>query len=182
LVWLRAACDALVAVAAVLMIVAPRWVWFRATLTYDPGSDQGWVPAPSSGPATGLYAHPTLWVVVGLAAVQLVLLAARYYRGGRHRVPGDSILLTLGSVLMFSLVAVDFMAVPSPWVFTPFSPPDWGVKDYLDGAVFVMTRTNGAVIAVKVALASLGFAVASLVVTKLGTARSGGAPVLVPRR
>jgi len=94
-VWLRAACDAFVAVAAVLMIVAPRWVWFQATLTYLPGGG-GLVPAPSSGPATGLYAHPSLWVVVGFAAVQLVLLAARYYPGRRLRVPGDGILLAVG--------------------------------------------------------------------------------------
>jgi hypothetical protein len=172
--WLRAACDTLVAVAAVLLIVAPHWVWFRATLTYDPNSQQGWAHAPSGGPATGVYAHPSLWAVVGLAAVQVALLAARYYPGGRLRVPGDSTLLAVGSVLMFLLVAVDYVAVPSPWIaaFAPDGAPDWDVKDYLDGAVFVMTRTPGATIALKVALASLAFAVASLVVTKAGTWRS----------
>ena len=182
-VWLRTACDAFVAVAAVLVIVAPRWVWFQATLTYTGDGQSGWVPAPPSGRATGVYAHPSLWVVVGLAAVQIALLVARYCPGGRLRVPGDSTLLAVGSGLVFLLVAVDYLAVPSPWAdaFTPFGPPDWGAKDYLDGAVFVMTRTHGATIALKVALASLAGAVASLVVTKLGTARPDAAPVLLPR-
>jgi hypothetical protein len=64
-----------------------------------------------------------------------------------------------------------------PWV----GAPDWGVKDYFDGAVFVMTRTHGAPVALKVALASFAFAFASLAVTKLGTARSRAMPVPLPR-
>src|ERR1022692_682847 len=53
----RAACDALIAVAAALTVVVPRWPWFKARLLpLDPNAG-GPVMAPQ-GSATGLYAHP----------------------------------------------------------------------------------------------------------------------------
>lgn len=55
-----------------------------------------------SGAATGVYAHASLWAAVGIAAAQIALLAARYYPGGRLRVPGDSILIALGSAITSS--------------------------------------------------------------------------------
>src|SRR5690348_15018336 len=100
-VGVRVACDVVVAVAAVLTITASSWPWFQATLT--PADMAGLVPAPS-GAATGVYAHPSLRVAVGVAAVQIGLLAARCYPRGRLRVPGDGVLLVFGSGVVCVLV------------------------------------------------------------------------------
>jgi hypothetical protein len=120
--WRRAACDVVVAVAAVLTIVASFWPWFQATLTSTGGT--GWVPAPS-GSATGVYAHPSVWVAVGLAAAQIALLATRYYPERRLWVPGDDVLLAIASGLMLPLVTADVLLVPGPWaqIMTPVGVP-----------------------------------------------------------
>lgn len=99
-VRLRAAFDALIAFLAVATLVSSLLLpWYQATLTLS--SATGWVVAPS-GAATGVYAHASLWAAVGIAAAQIALLAARYYPGGRLRVPGDSILIALGSAITSS--------------------------------------------------------------------------------
>jgi ABC-type glycerol-3-phosphate transport system permease component len=108
--WRRAACDVVVAVTALLTIVASFWPWFQATLTSTGGGTEG-LPAPS-GPATGVYAHPSVWAAVGLAAAQIALLSTRYYPGGRLRVPGDDVLLAIASGLMLPLVTADVLLVP----------------------------------------------------------------------
>jgi hypothetical protein len=180
---LRAACDALVAVAAVLTIVASRWPWFQATLT--PPDPDGVVLAPR-GAATGVYAHPSLWAAVGLAAVQIALLAARYYPGGRLRVPGDGDLLVLGSGLVCLLVTADILIIPRPW-FNILSrdgwwvlPPSWEGTPYPIGeTTLFMTWSYGATVAIAAAVASLAAAIASLVVTRRARG-SAPAPVLVP--
>jgi hypothetical protein len=182
-VKVRVACDALVAVAAVLTIMLSLRVWFQATLT--PPQPEGQVGT-VSGALTGVSAHVSLWAAVGLAAVQIVLLLARYYPGGRLRVPGDSALLALGSGLICLLVTADFLTIPGLWYgilnATSGVPDPWeGTPDVIDGTTLVMTRTHAATVALEVALASLVFAVASLVVTKAGTRRSNARPVLLPR-
>jgi hypothetical protein len=112
---LSAACDVVVAVTAVLTIVASRWPWFQATLT-STGGGTGGLPAPS-GPATGVYAHPSLWAAVGLAVAEIALLAARCYPGRRLRVPCDDGLLAVASGLMLALVTADVvLLVPGPWI------------------------------------------------------------------
>lgn len=179
---LRESCDVVVAVAAVLTIVASRWPWFQATLTSTGGGTEG-LPAPS-GAATGVYAHPSLWVVIGLAAAQIALLATRYYPRGRLRVPGDDVLLAITSGLMLPLVTADVLLVPGPWaqIMTPVGVPfPWEGNPYpLDGATLVMTWSYGATVAIAAAVASLVAAIASLVITRLAR-RPHLAPVLVPR-
>jgi len=180
---LRMASDVLVAVAAVLTITAARWPWFQATLT--PPDLTGMVMAPS-GVATGVYAHPSLWAAVGLAVAQIALLAARYYPGGRLRVPGDGGLLVLGSGLVCLLVTADTLIIPRPWydilnkaVGVPF--PWEGTPYRLDGTTLFMTWSYGATVAIAAAFASLAAAIASLVVTKARAPRSDATPVLLPR-
>ena len=68
------ACDTLIAIAAVLIIVAAHWPWANATIT-PPTPDV----MQSPGQATGLYAHASLWAATGIAVVQLALLVARYF-------------------------------------------------------------------------------------------------------
>jgi hypothetical protein len=176
------ACDFVVAVAAVLTIMASRWPWFRATLT--PADMMGLVPAPS-GAATGVYAHPSLWAAVGVAAAQIALLAARYYPRGRLRVPGDGVLLVVGSSMVCLLVTADVLLVPGPWaqIMTPVGVPfPWqGVPYPLDGATLVMTWSYGAVAAIAAATASLAAAIASLVLTRARAQRSDVTPVFPPR-
>lgn len=82
---MRLTCDTLIAAAATLIIIAAHWPWFQATLT--PPDPAGLVMEPR-GTATGLYAHGSLWITTGIAVVQFALLLARYYPGGRLRVPG----------------------------------------------------------------------------------------------
>ena len=65
--WLNWACDVVMAVAAVELIVAPHWPWFQATLTSPDGD-----PMEPSGTVTGLYGHGSLWVVTWIAVGQLV--------------------------------------------------------------------------------------------------------------
>jgi hypothetical protein len=175
------ACDVVVAVAAVLTIVASRWPWFQATLT--PADMAGLEPAPS-GAATGVYAHPSLWAAVGLAAAQIGLLAARCYPRGRLWVPGDGVLLVVVSSMVCFLVTADVLLVPGPWaqIMTPVGVPfPWeGVRYPLDGATLVMTWSYGATAAIAAALASLAAAIASLVLT-LQAPRAEPARVLAPR-
>jgi hypothetical protein len=173
-VWLRAACDTLVAVAAVLTIMASLLPWFEATVM--PPNPAGLVMAPI-GALTGVEAHASLWAAVGLAVAQIVLLLARYYAGGRLRVPRDGTLLTLGSGLTSLLVTADTLVIPGPWAGLLNAalgiPSPWeGRPVYGDGYTLLMTWRYGATIAIVAALASLAFTIASLVVTKAGTWRS----------
>lgn len=182
---LRAASDTIVAIAAVLTITAARWPWFQATLT--PADPDGLVMAPS-GVATGVYAHPSLWAAVGLASVQIALPAARYYPGGRLRLPGNGVLLVLGSGLVCVLVTADTLIIPGPWagILSRYGtwalPVPWEGTPYpLDGTTLYMTWSYGATVAIAAALASLAAAIASLVVTKARAPRSDAAPVLLAR-
>ena len=182
---LEAACDTLVTVAAVLTIVASRWPWFQATLT--PPDPDGVVLAPS-GAATGVYAHPSLWAAGGLAAAQIALLAARYYRGGRLRVPGDGALLVLGSGLVCLLVTADILIVPRPWFNILSRDGGWGLPLWWEGTpnrigefTLFMTWSYGATAAIAAALVSLAAAIASLVVANARAPRPDAAPVLLPR-
>lgn len=161
-------CDTLIAAAAVLIIVAVHRPWFQATLT--PPDPAGLVMEPR-GAATGLYAHGSLWIATGVAVVQLALLLARHYPGGRLRVRGDGVFLSLGSGLTCLVVAVDMIVVPGPWAETmsvssdgpsdvPF--PWWaGTPDVLGGTTMVMTLSYGAVLAAAAAFASLVAAIVS---------------------
>jgi hypothetical protein len=159
--WLNWACDAVMAVAAVAVIVAPHWPWFQATLT-RPDLD-GMLMEPS-GTATGLYGHGSLWVATGIAVVQLVLLLARHYPGGRPRLPGDGVLIGLGSVIVCLIVARDMLTLPGPWITIlsdgggvwPVPVPWWRSTPGL-----VMTLGFGAVVAAAAAVASLVAAFAS---------------------
>ena len=167
---LRAACDVLIAVAAVLTVVAPRWPWYKATLIPSgPNVDLTGVMAPQ-GEATGLYAHSSLWVAVGVAIVLLALLLVRYYRGGRLQVPGDSILLAVGSFLVSLVLSLDAETMPGPWMdilgATLGVPDPWrGVQVRGDGYTLVMTWSYGAPVAITAALALLALAIASIGVT-----------------
>src|SRR5690348_4781207 len=60
---LTGACDMLIAAAAVLIIVAVHRPWFQSTLT--PPDPAGLVTEPR-GAATGLYAHGSLWIAIGV--------------------------------------------------------------------------------------------------------------------
>ena len=158
---LTGACDTLIAVAAVLVIVAVHWPWARATLT-PPEPDV----MQSPGQATGLCAHPSLWAVTAIAVLHLALLLARYYPGGRLRVPGDGVLLALGSGLACLVIAGDILAMPAPWAGiyaisdnAPF--PWWGKPELLDGTTLAMTISYGAPVVAAAALTSLISAVAS---------------------
>jgi len=170
---LRAACDTLIAVAAVLTVVAPRWPWFTARLTpLDPSVDLSQVMAPQ-GVVTGFYAHESLWVAVGVAVALLALLLVRYYRGGRRQVPGDGMLLAIGSGLVCLIVAWDAEFLPGPWIDILSVNGTWGVPDPWrgtplpgDGYTLVMNWSYGAPIAMTAALALLALALASLGVTR----------------
>ena len=182
---LRTACDAVVAITAVLAVMASRWPWFQATLT--PPDLTGMVMAPS-GAATGVYAHPSLWAAAGLAVAQIALLAARYYPGGRLRMPGDGGLLVLGSGLVFLLVTADILIIPRPW-FNILSkdgwcvlPPLWEGRPYpLDGTTLFMTWSYGAAVAIATAVASLAAAIASRALSKARAASPDAAAALLPR-
>jgi hypothetical protein len=177
----RVAWDFVVAVAAVLTIMASRWPWFQATLT--PADMTGLVPAPS-GAATGVYAHPSLWAAVGLAAAQIALVAARYYPRGRLRGPGDGVLLVVVSSMVCLLVTADVLLVPSPWaqIMTPVGVPfPWeGVRYPVQDATLVMTWSYGATVAIAAAVASLAAASVSLVFT-MRAPRSEPTRVVAPR-
>ena len=178
------ACDVLVGVAAVLTIAASFWPWFQATLT--PPDPDGLLLAPR-GAATGVYAHPSLWAAVGLAAVQIALLAARYCPGGRLRVPGDGDLLVLGSGLVCLLVTADILIIPRPW-FDILSrdgwwvlPPFWEGTPYpVGGSALFMTWSYGATVAIAAAFASLAAAIAALALAKRAPSPVPAA-ALVPR-
>lgn len=182
---LRTALDAIVAITALLTVMASRWPWFQATLT--PPDLTGIVMAPS-GAATGVYAHPSLWAAVALAVAQIALLAARYYPGGRLRMPGDGGLLVLGSGLVFLLVTADFLIIPRPW-FNILSrdgwwvlPPLWEGRPYpLDGTTLFMTWSYGATVAIAGAVASLAAAIASRALSKARAPRPDATPALLPR-
>ena len=158
---LTGACDTLIAIAAVLIIVAAHWPWANATLT-PPEPDV----MQSPGQATGLYAHASLWAVTGIAVVQLALLLARYYPGGRLRVRGDGVLLALGSGLACLIIARDMLAMPAPWagiyaISDNASFPWWTQPELLDGTTLVMTISYGAQVAAASALISFISTIAS---------------------
>ena len=155
--------DALLAIAAVLTIMAPHWPWYVATQTPRSGN-----PIAPEGTATGLPAHPTLWVVTGLAVVQLVLLLARHARGGRLRVPGDRVWLVCGAVVVCFLVVVDADYLPHSWYFYlniagESGPVIWPRWDWVmpADATITLTWSYGAAVAVAAALTSLIAAVVS---------------------
>ena len=155
--------DALLAVPGVLTIVAPHWPWYVATQT-PPGGN----PIAPEGTATGLSGHVSLWVVTGLAVVQLVLLLARHARGGRLRVPGDRVWLVWVSVVVCFLVVVDADYLPHSWYFYlniagESGPLIWPRWDWVmpDGAAITLTWSYGAAVAVAAALTSLIAAIAS---------------------
>jgi hypothetical protein len=164
---IRPACHALIAVAAVVTIAAAHWPWFQATLT-PPDADDPTLMAPS-GTATGLYAHPSLWVATGLATAELILLLAYYLPRGRVRLPGDvgGSLLALGSGAISVLTVADALLLPRPWdailaVTSLLGPPvlGWeGRPDLFDGTTLVMTWRYGAPVAVAAALVSLAAAI-----------------------
>lgn len=166
----RTACDALIAVALLLTVLAPLWPWFTATLVPTDPNASGPVMAPE-GTATGLYAHRFVWVAAGVATVQLVLLLLRYYPGGRLRVPGDGILLVLGSIVGCITVVAGVGLVPGPWVGMlsvngPLGVPlpfSWeGASFPLDGFTLVMSWRYGAMVALAAALASVVLTMAEL--------------------
>lgn len=165
--WLNWACDAVMAAAAAALIVAPHWPWLRATLT--PPDPDGVVLLPR-GTATGLYAHGSLWVVTGIAVVQLLLLLARHFPGRRLRVRYDGVWIGIGSIIVCLIVAVDMITVPGPWIIIfsdggglwPVPFPWWqGPPDDVDGTALVITLGFGAVVAAAAAVASLVAAFAS---------------------
>lgn len=166
----RTACDALTAVALLLTVLALRWPWFTATLVPTDPNASGPVMAPE-GTATGFYAHRFVWVAAGVATVQLVLLLLRYYPGGRLRVPGDGILLVLGSMVGCLTVVGGVGLVPGPWVGMlsvngPLGVPlpfSWeGASFPLDGFTLVMSWRYGAVVALAAAFASVVVTMAAL--------------------
>jgi hypothetical protein len=172
----------LVAITSVLTIMASLLPWFEATVT--PPNPAG-LMAPT-GALTGVDAHASLWAAVGLAAAQIAIMLARYYPGGRLRVPGDGALLTLGSGLMCLLVTADTLIIPVPWAdllnATLGVPFPWeGRPVHGDGYTLLMTWRYGATIAIAAVLASFAFAIASLVVTRGEAPRSVATPVLLPR-
>ena len=104
------------------------------------------------------------------SVVQIALLLTRHHRGGRLRVPGDSVFLALGSGLICLLVAAGMIGMPAPWARimsvsdTLGAPWPWwkGTPDVLDGTTMVMTLSHGAVVAAAAALTSLISAIVSL--------------------
>lgn len=175
------ACHVIVAAAAVLTVAAAARPWFLATLTPDMGGE---VQAPD-GPASGLYAHPSLWVAVGVAAAQLALLTGHYSPGGRLRIPGDFALLALGSGLACLIVAADFLLIPGRWADvlshngTWSVPFPWEGRPYsLDGCTLLMTWSYGAVVSITASAVSLCASVASLVAR--GRAPGAQASVFAP--
>jgi hypothetical protein len=178
---LRVAFDTLIAVAAVLTIVAPRWPWFNATLLPLWPNDGDGPPMAPQGVATGLYAHGSLRVAAGVAAVQLALLLARHYPGGRLQVPGDGILLAIGSSLVCLIVVADAVFLPGRWIdilsVNGGVPFPWEGKPVTEGGdTLVMTWSYGASVAVAAALASLALTMASPVAWSARTSRVLAAP------
>jgi len=160
---LTGACDALIALAAVLIITAAHWPWAQATLS---STDPYWTEMALSGEATGLRAHPSLWAVTAIAVLQLALLLARYYPGGRLRVPGDGVVLALGSGLVCLIVAGAMIAMPGPWanifvISDSAAFPWWGRPVLLDGATLGLTWSYGAPVAAAAAVTSLISAIVS---------------------
>jgi hypothetical protein len=167
--WWWVVCDALIAVAAVLLLVAVRWPWYvAARATADLDLDPPDLP---HGAATGLYAHASLWVVAVVAAVQLALLLARYSPGERLRVPEDDSLLLLGSGLCCLIVAVDAIRMPMPWAEihyfagvmgdVPMFAWQWGDLDK-EYPGFAVTWSYGAAVAAAAAVVSLVAVLVSL--------------------
>lgn len=83
-------CDLLIGAAAVATATAPFLPWAKATLQPDPGQSLDGVVMAPQGTVTGIYAHPSLKAAMILAVLQLALLLARYYPGGRCGCPGTA--------------------------------------------------------------------------------------------
>jgi hypothetical protein len=103
--------DAVIAVAAVVVIAAPHLPWYVATQSPAEGN-----PVAPEGTATGLSGHETLWAVTVLAVVQLVLLLARHGAGGRLRVPGDQLWLAFSATAVCFFVVADADLLPGSWL------------------------------------------------------------------
>jgi hypothetical protein len=176
---LRTVCDLLIAAAAVVTATAPLLPWCTATLRPDPGASLVGLMAPR-GTAIGLYAHPSLMAAMMLAVLQLAVLAARYFPGGRLRVPEYGYPLALGSAFICLIVAADVVLIPGHWadilgVGTGSVPHPWeGTPVPLDGATLVMSWRYGAAVAMAAALASLGSAL--VLVSVLALTRRAGRP------
>lgn len=176
---LIAVCDLVIGVAAVATATAALLPWCTATLRpQNPGQGLDGVMAPQ-GTVTGLYAHPSLKAVMALAVLQIALLLARYYRGGRLRARGHGYFLAACSALACLIVAADVVLIPGPWADALSVSGTWGVPyawegaPYsLDGATLVMTWRYGAMIAMTAALASLAFALLRVGVLRLARRRS----------
>jgi hypothetical protein len=163
---LIAAGELLIGAAAIVSAAAPLLPWCTATLKpVDPGANMAGLMAPQ-GTIDGLYAHPTLKVVMVLAVLQLALLLARHYRSGHLRAPGYSYLLAVASAVICLIVAADVLYIAAPWEgilsvngTLSIPVPWWGTPVPLDGGTVIMTWRYGAIVALTAALASFACAV-----------------------
>src|SRR5215813_7605814 len=74
--------DMLIAVAALVLAVSVFVPWFKAVLRIRGSDVTGFLINPP-GNRTGIAAHEFLWLVFGLAMLQVVVLAACYVPGRR---------------------------------------------------------------------------------------------------
>jgi hypothetical protein len=145
--------DLIIAVSALVLVVSSFMPWYKATVRGRFAPVTGFLMQPR-GTVSGLAVHAWLWVVFGLAALEFVVLAARY-APGRHAfaLPGYRWVLAITSGLVFIAVLMAFVAKPSPW---------YG-RIEMGGAFYVFVGwTYGAVVALAAAIVSLGIAISAL--------------------
>ena len=107
--------DVITGLAAVVLVVAVFLPWFRAIVRIRNSNITGFLFQPS-GTVNGLAAHAYLWVAVGLALLQMIVLAAHYApRQPGLTVPGYRYLLVASSGLSAITVLAAVLTRPAPW-------------------------------------------------------------------
>jgi hypothetical protein len=135
------------AVAALVLIVAPFMSWFKATVRLGNTSLRGFLIEPR-GAVSGIAVHGFLWAVFALALLQFVVVAARYVPDGHaFTLPGYQRVLIAISGLICVVVLVAALMKPRTW-------PGGNVLG--GGFYIVVDWSYGAGVALVAALVSLG--------------------------
>ncbi len=142
--------DVLIALASIVLAVAPFLPWYSANLRIGHSSQSGILISPP-GTLRGITAHPYLWAIFGLALVNLVVLLAGNAPRGRA-MPGRAAFLiaTSGCCLVVAIVA--FAMKPASWV---------GHLNLGGEFTLVIGWSYGAIAAVSASLLAVGVAVAA---------------------
>src|SRR5260370_19847201 len=143
--------DMIIAIAALVLVVSLFVPWFKATVRIRGSAVSGFLIEPR-GTASGIAVHGYLWLVFGLAVLQLVVLITRCApRRSALALPSYRELLVVTSGISGLAVLVAFVTKPSTW---------YGGKVLGDGFYIVVDWSYGGVVALAAAIVSLGTAIA----------------------